>query len=80
MISVIEIHDYIAFFLQPVQVGFHLCDTAVLFFRAAAEVHPAEFIQSLIKPKAQRSEDPGSSVVKRIFAHGSVHGRKRGQK
>ncbi|KUT60113.1 hypothetical protein AWF00_26165, partial [Escherichia coli] len=35
----------IALFLKPVQIGFHLCDTAGDFFGATAEVHPAEFIQ-----------------------------------
>ncbi len=32
-------------FLKPVQIGFHLCDTAGDFFGTTAEVHPAEFIQ-----------------------------------
>lgn len=35
----------IALFLKPVQIGFHLCDTAGDFFGTTAEVHPAEFIQ-----------------------------------
>lgn len=35
----------IAFLLKPVQVGFHLCDTAGDFFRTTAEVHPTMLIQ-----------------------------------
>ncbi|CTS91828.1 hypothetical protein EC121427_04960 [Escherichia coli O145:H28] len=31
--------------MKPVQIGFHLCDTAGDFFGTTAEVHPAEFIQ-----------------------------------
>ena len=35
----------ITFFLKCLQVSFHLCDTTGDFFRAAAEVHPAQLIQ-----------------------------------
>lgn len=37
--------QHIAFFLEPVQISFHLCDTAGYLFGTTAEVHPAEFIQ-----------------------------------
>nr|CAC81894.1 ST56 protein [Escherichia coli] len=46
--------------MKPVQIGFHLCDTAGDFFGTTAEVHPAEFIQLRLQNGLFRA--PGCSA------------------